>query len=74
MGLKETKKRSNGVLNDVFNALYERGYIDGYDRGYDEGYEDGRRKEIENHNAAVSDGMRSGSSECGKQMNRRKNK
>ncbi len=60
------------ILQIAYNALYEKGFIEGFDRGYDAGFADGQKSEIENHNAAVSDGLRAGSSECGKQMNRRK--
>lgn len=72
MGLNNSKKVLDVDLKVAFNVLYERGLTEGYDLGYDHGFADGKRSEMENHNPAISDGLRAGSSECGKQMSRRR--
>lgn len=73
MGLKNYEENLNKELEKLYNVLYKKGFLEGYNHGYEHGFQDGQRRELESHNAAVSEGLRAGSSECGKQMRRRKN-
>ncbi len=43
-----------------------------YSQGYKDGYKDGYSKCTTDHNPAISDGTRKGSSECAKQLAKRK--
>ncbi|MBT0888487.1 hypothetical protein ACOL7R_19565 (plasmid) [Acinetobacter pittii] len=57
-------------LTDLMQQVYEIGIAVGYEAGY----ADGRKDEKENMKAAISDGTRNKSSECGKKLNEYKQK
>lgn len=60
-------------LDLYVKKIYEIGIKQGYRAGYEDGFVDGentgRQKERASSTQAVSDGLRAGSSECGKKMN-----
>ena len=66
MGLSNKKTDLGNTLTSLLELLFETGYTEGYDTGYDDGYEDGYKKRKEEDMAAISDGLRKGSSECAK--------
>lgn len=68
MGLINRKKAINNDLSLLLDKVYEKGLVEGYDSGYDDGYEDGYIVRKNEDKAAISDGLRKGSSECGKTM------
>lgn len=68
MGLINRKSKINNELSALMNKVYEKGLVEGYDRGYDDGFEDGYYQRKEEDKPAISDGLRKGSSQCGKAM------
>lgn len=68
MGLINRKKALNNDLSLLLNKVYEKGLVVGYDKGYDDGHEDGYNKRKNEDKAAISDGLRKGSSKCGEAM------
>ena len=61
------------LLNSIFSTeeveeLEVEAYDDGYGDGYDDGYDDGADDTWNKNKVAISDGLRKGSSECGREM------
>ena len=69
MGMRESKNNSIDVIVQLLHEVFTLGLRDGYDRGYDHGYADGLEKMKNSFKPAISDGLRKGSTECGKKMN-----
>lgn len=57
--------RASKRMHDLLDDAYNEGVIDGYGKGYKDGVEDTKEK----FKPAIADGLRGGSSECGRMMN-----
>ena len=68
MGLSNHKREADATFDQLLSATYKKGIVYGYDKGYDHGFEDGYEKRKGEDKPAISDGLRHGSSECGKSM------
>lgn len=68
-------KIKNDLRDDILqlhNKLYKLGLVEGYEKGYSDGFEDGYDKRTFELKSALSDGLRSGSSDCGTEMQKLK--
>ncbi|MGV7119058.1 hypothetical protein PQ460_00225 [Paenibacillus sp. KACC 21273] len=68
MGLPKHKESIDSIISGLLDSYFKKGVIEGYDRGYDEGYEDGYEQRKCEDKPALSEGLRKGSSKCGKTM------
>ncbi|WP_270505842.1 hypothetical protein [Paraclostridium sordellii] len=64
MGLEKIAELAQGFASAIFK--------EGYETGYSDGYEDGTSDYEERIGKALSDGLRSGSSECAREMRARR--
>lgn len=59
---------------NLMDMNYEEVAEEAYGRGYDDGYDDGTNILSAGTKRAISDGLRHGSSECGKEMRKLRRK
>ena len=64
-GQNDSVSRQEEVVNQLVEEVYKLGFMKGYREGYADGVEDTTDK----YKPVVSDGLRAGSSLCGKAMN-----
>lgn len=63
MAKTNTAEKISSFLVNMANIIRES-----YGNGYDDGYDDGASDTTEHYKKAISDGLRHGSPECGREM------